>query len=69
MAIVADADLNELLHIVVFQGVEENGSVRVLETLKGLAQVAVGVGMKDAVFHTELVEVLVIGEGTAVVAT
>ena len=27
-----------------------------------------GIGVKDAVFHTELVEVLVVGEGTAVVA-
>ena len=69
VAVVADADLHELLHIVEFQRVVEDGGVRVFEALEGLAQVAVGVGVKDAVFHTYTIKVLVVGEGTAVVAT
>ena len=69
MAVVADADLDKLLHVAELQRVEEDGGVRVFEALEGLAQVAVGVGVKNAVFHTFFIEVLVIGEGTAVVAT
>ena len=42
--------------------------MRVLEPFEGLAQVAMGVGVEDAVFHTFIIKVLVVGEGTAVVA-
>ena len=68
MAVVAYADLHESLHVFELQGVVEDGGVRVFEAFEGFAQVAVGVGVQDAVFHALFVQVLVIGEGTAVVA-
>ena len=67
MAVVADADLHKFLHIAELQCVVEDRSVRVFEAFESLAQVAVGVSVKDAIFHAYFIKVLVIGEGTAVV--
>ena len=61
--------MDEFLDVIEFQGVEEDGCVRIFEAFEGFAQVAVGVGVQDAVFHTCFIKVLMIGEGAAVVAT
>ena len=68
VAIVADADLHQLLYVAELHCVVEDGGMRVFEAFESLAQVHVGVGVENAVFHTYIIKVLVIGEGTAVVA-